>query len=106
MNVRGRVVQCGTAAVGVWKPPPLAPRREREVLTKRLRHEGFIIFDHTARFQRVIEQLAVWSREGAIVFREEIEMGLDCAPAALAALYRGENNGKKIIQILDGTVAV
>lgn len=102
MNVRGRVVQCGTAAVGVWQPPPLAPRREREVLTKRLRHEGFIIFDHAPRFQSVIEHLAVLSRDGAIVFREEIETGLDRAPAALAAIYRGENSGKKIIRILDG----
>ncbi len=102
MNVRGRVVQCGTAAVGLWQPPPLAPRREREVLTKRLRHEGFIIFDHVARFQSVIEQLAAWSREGGIAFREEIEAGLDRAPAALAAIFRGENSGKKIIQILDG----
>jgi NADPH-dependent curcumin reductase CurA len=72
------------------------------VLTKRLRHEGFVIFDHLPRFQSVIEQLAAWSREGAIVFREEIEAGLDRAPAALAAIFRGENSGKKIIQILDG----
>jgi hypothetical protein len=102
MNVRGRVVQCGTAAIGGWVPPPQGPRREREVLTKRLRHEGFIIFDHAARFQSVIEQMAAWVREGALVFHEEIEMGLDRAPAALAELFRGENRGKKIIQIVDG----
>ena len=40
--------------------------------------------------------------EGALVFREEIELGLDQAPAALAELFRGENRGKKIIQIVDG----
>jgi len=102
MNLRGRVVQCGTASVGSWDPQPMAPRREREVLTKRLRHEGFIIFDHLARFQPVIEQLAAWSREGSLVFREDIEAGLDRAPAALAGLFRGENRGKKIIQVYDG----
>jgi len=103
MNVRGRVVQCGTAAIGGWNPPPLGPRRERDVLTKRLRHEGFIIFDHVSRFQGVIAQLAAWAKDGGLVFHEEIEAGLDRAPAALAALFRGENRGKKIIQILDGT---
>lgn len=103
MNMRGRIVQCGTAAVPAWDPPPLGPRREREVLTRRLRHEGFVIFDHVARFQSVIEQLATWSKEGAIVFHEDIEAGLDRAPAALAAIYRGENRGKKIVQIVDGT---
>ena len=103
MNMRGRVVQCGTAAISAWDPLPLAPRRERAVLTKRLRHEGFIVFDHVARFQSVIEQLAAWSKEGAIVFHEDVETGLERAPAALAAIYRGENRGKKIVQILDGT---
>ena len=102
MNIRGRVVQCGTAAISAWDPPPLGPRREREVLTKRLRHEGFIIFDHGARFQSVIEQLAAWSKAGDIVFHEDVEAGLDRAPAALAAIYRGENRGKKVIQIVDG----
>ena len=106
INVRGRVVQCGTAAVAAWNPPPLGPRREREVLTKRLRHEGFIIFDHATRFPAAIEQLAAWSRAGDIVFQEDIEAGLDRAPAALAAIYRGENRGKKIIQILDGATPV
>jgi NADPH-dependent curcumin reductase CurA len=55
-----------------------------------------------ARFQSVIEQLAACSKEGTLVFHEEIEAGLDRAPAALAAIYRGENRGKKIIQISDG----
>jgi NADPH-dependent curcumin reductase CurA len=99
MNVRGRIIQCGTAAVPLWDPIPSAPRREREVLTKRLRHEGFIIFDHVARFPAVIGQLASWAKAGTIVYREDIEDGLDRAPHALAAIYRGENHGKKIIRL-------
>ena len=106
MNLRGRVVQCGTAAVAAWDPPPAAPRRERAVLTKRLRHEGFIIFDHLERFPAVIAQLARWLQEGALVFHEDVELGLDCAPAALAAIFRGENRGKKMIRITDGERAL
>ena len=111
MNVRGRIIQCGTAAVAAWDPPPLAPRRERDVLTKRLRHEGFVIFDHVTRFPAVIEQLAVWAKAGTVVYREDIEEGLDRAPHALAAIYRGENRGKKMIRLerlpdLAGSAAV
>ena len=106
MNQRGRIIQCGTAAVPVWTPPPAAPRRERDVLTKRLRHEGFIVFDHLARFNEVIAQLAAWLQEGSLVYREDIEDGLDRAPAALAEIYRGENRGKKSIRIFDGSVAL
>jgi NADPH-dependent curcumin reductase CurA len=99
MNVRGRIIQCGTAAVASWEPPPIAPRRERHVLTKRLRHEGFVIFDHVARFPMVIEQLAGWVKAGTVVYREDIEEGLDRAPYALASIYRGENCGKKVIRL-------
>jgi NADPH-dependent curcumin reductase CurA len=99
MNLRGRIIQCGTAAVATWDPPPTAPRREREVLTKRLRHEGFVVFDHVKRFPAVIEQLATWLKAGTLVYREDIEDGLERAPHALAAIYRGENRGKKIIRM-------
>ena len=99
LNPRGRIVQCGTASVAAWDPPPLGPRRDREILIKRLRHEGFIIFDHVARFPEAATQLAAWMQQGAITYREDIEQGLDRAPEALAALYRGENQGKKIVQV-------
>jgi NADPH-dependent curcumin reductase CurA len=106
MNLRGRIVQCGTIAVASWDPGPPAPRRERLVLTRRLRHEGFIIFDHLERFPAVIAQLARWRQEGALVFHEDVETGLDHAPGALAAIFRGENRGKKMIHITHGTRAL
>jgi len=106
MNLRGRIVQCGTAAVASWDPAPLAPRRERIMLTRRLRHEGFIIFDHLERFPAVVAQLGRWQQEGALVFHEDIETGLDHAPGALAAIFRGENRGKKMVRITNGTRAL
>jgi NADPH-dependent curcumin reductase CurA len=99
LNVRARVVQCGTAAVPAWDPPPAGPRRDRDILVKRVRHEGFIIFDHVARFPAVVAQLAAWLTDGSLRYREDIEQGLDRAPEALAALYRGQNDGKKIIRV-------
>ncbi|MGH8254463.1 MAG: NADP-dependent oxidoreductase [Steroidobacteraceae bacterium] len=106
MNLRGRVVQCGTAAVASWEPWPSGPRRERSVLSKRLHYEGFLIFDHLLRFPEVITQLARWNQEGVLVFHEDIEDGLDHAPAALASIFRGENRGKKMVRIADGERAL
>lgn len=99
LNVRARIVQCGTAAIANWDPPPTAIRRDREILVKRLTQQGFIIFDHAARFGEVALQLATWLREGSLVYREDIVDGLDAAPAALEGLYRGENRGKKVIRL-------
>ena len=99
LNVRARIIQCGTAAIACWDPMPTGPRHERDILMKRMHHEGFVIFDHVERYTKVVEQLAAWVREGSLVYHEDIEEGLDRAPAALAAIYRGENRGKKVIKL-------
>jgi hypothetical protein len=97
MRLRGRVIQCGTAANTAWTPVPTGPRPEREILTRRLRWSGFIIFDHVAEFEAAAQRLTQFARDGQIVYDEEILSGLDHAPGAIARLYRGENHGKLII---------
>lgn len=99
MAVHGRVVQCGTASISTWTPPPEGLRQEREVLTRRLRWSGFVIFDHKARFEDAVQALDVWRREDRILLDEDITDRLEDAPGALAGLYRGENRGKRLIQL-------
>lgn len=96
---RARVVICGTASVASWNPPPLGPRVERHLLVKRARMEGFLFFDHVARFEAAVAQLADWLRAGKLRHREEILDGIEQAPGAIAGLYRGENLGKRLIRL-------
>ena len=93
----GNVVQCGTASVPSWSPPPMGPRNEREVLTRRLHWSGFVIFDHVRRFDAVVDELATLVSAGSLVFDEHITSGIETAPDALRALYAGENEGKRLI---------
>jgi NADPH-dependent curcumin reductase CurA len=99
MAVRGRIVQCGTASVASWTPRPMGPRLEREILTRRLRWEGFVIFDHKAEFETAVAQLDAWHREGRLTCDTEITDDLSEAPAALLDLYRGANRGKRLISL-------
>ena len=99
MRLRGRIIQCGTAANASWTPVPTGPRCEREVLTRRLRWSGFIIFDHVAEFETAATRLAEFALAGKIIYDEEILPGLEHAPGAIARLYRGENHGKLIIAV-------
>jgi hypothetical protein len=99
MAVRGRVVQCGTASIATWSPPPHGLRNEREVLTKRLRWSGFVIFDHASQFDEAVEALLRSLDGGHLVYDEDISQGIAHAPGALASLYAGENTGKKLIFI-------
>jgi NADPH-dependent curcumin reductase CurA len=95
----GRVIQCGTVSIASWVPVPQGPRVAREVLTRRLRMEGFVIFDHGARFDAVAAELARLLATGALRIEEDIESGIERAPQALADVYAGRNRGKKLIQL-------
>lgn len=99
MRPGGRVIQCGTASIASWSPPPQGLRNEREVLTRRLVWSGFVIFDHAARFNEAIDRLTSAIEAGSLVYDEDIEVGMEHAPDAIRRLYAGENSGKKLIQL-------
>lgn len=99
LAVGARIVVCGTAAFSSWDPWPVGPRIERHILVKRARMQGFLFFDHAAKFERAAAALADWVREGRLTHSEEILDGLEEAPGAIARLYRGENMGKLLIRL-------
>jgi NADPH-dependent curcumin reductase CurA len=74
---------------------------EREVLTRRLKLEGFVIFDHGSRFDAVAAELAAMLAAGQLRIREDIETDLARAPQALVDVYTGRNTGKKLIRLRD-----
>lgn len=99
MNPLGRVIICGTVATTSWIPPPLGLRNEREILTRRLRVAGFVIFDHISKFDAVAEKLAQLFAQGRLRAEVDIELGLERAPGALLDVYAGRNRGKKLIRL-------
>ncbi|RYM11977.1 MULTISPECIES: NADP-dependent oxidoreductase [Sphingobium] len=100
LAMRGRVVACGTASIDRWNPWPQGPRVERHLLVKRARMEGFVIFDHMDRYGDAVAQLRAWIAQGQLTWREEILDGIVACPDALAGLYRGENDGKRLIRLV------
>lgn len=102
MNLFGRVIQCGTLATQSWVPAPQGPRVEREVLTRRLRMQGFVIFDHQARFAEVAERLRCMAETGLLQHDADVVTGLENAPQALVDVYAGRNKGKKLVCLREG----
>jgi len=100
LAMKGRVVVCGTASIDRWEPWPQGPRVERHLLVKRARMEGFVIFDHMDRYGDAVAQLRAWIGEGRLTWREEILDGIEACADALAGLYRGENDGKRLIRLV------
>ena len=99
LNVGARIVLCGTASVSSWNPPPFGPRVERKILVNRARMQGVLIFDYAKRYQEAIDALSQWIDDDLIHYKEDILQGIEEAPDAIAGLYRGENLGKRLIQL-------
>ena len=92
-----RVVVCGfisTYTQGDFPQINLAT-----VIVKRLRVQGFIIFDYASRFMEAATQLGQWKMFGKIKDRETIVEGLEKAPDAINMLFTGGNTGKLIVKV-------
>jgi NADPH-dependent curcumin reductase len=105
LNTKARIPVCGMIANYNDTELPKGPDRlgllTRTILTKRLKMQGFIIFDDYApRFSEFYGQMSSWLWEGRIKYREDIVDGLENAPEAFIGLLNGKNFGKLIIRVV------
>ncbi|NYT66665.1 NADP-dependent oxidoreductase [Alcaligenaceae bacterium] len=104
LNAKARIPVCGLVAHYNDTELPAGPDRlgllTRAILTKRLKVQGFIIFDdYGSHYGDFIRQMSTWVDTGKIKFREDMINGLEQAPAALIGLLEGKNFGKLIIRV-------
>jgi NADPH-dependent curcumin reductase CurA len=104
LNVSARVPLCGLIAhyndIGPQPGPDRLSLLTRTLLTKRIRMQGFIIFDdYGHRFGEFFSQMSTWVENGKIKFREDIVDGLEHAPHAFIGLLEGKNFGKLVIRV-------
>jgi NADPH-dependent curcumin reductase CurA len=95
----GRVVACGSIAGYNATEPAPGPRNMFMVVTKRLRIQGFIVFDHFDRWGAFLAEVAPRIADGTIGYRETIFDGIERAPEAFLALFSGENTGKMLVRV-------
>jgi len=101
LNRGARIVVCGTASIAEWNPLPTGPRVNRQLLVARARMQGVLVLDYADRYQQALVELEQWIANGDIAYREDILRGAETAPDAIAGLYRGENLGKRLIQVAE-----
>jgi NADPH-dependent curcumin reductase CurA len=99
LRVNGRVIACGAISRYNDERAEPGPRNLFLMVTKRLRLQGFIVFDHNDRFADFEAEVGPWFREGKITYRETILEGFENIPAAFAGLFRGDNIGKMLVRV-------
>lgn len=104
LNTGARVPVCGLIAqynaTALPEGPDRVPLLMRTLLSKRIRMQGFIIFDdYGHRYPEFAKDMAQWLEQGKIKFREDIVDGLENAPQAFMGLLEGKNFGKLIVRV-------
>ena len=78
------------------------PRFLWHLITKRVRIEGFLVFEFADRHPEALVQMAEWVKQGKLKYRETIaEGGIEKAPAAFISMLKGGNIGKQLVKIAD-----
>lgn len=105
LNTFARIPLCGLVSQYNATSLPEGPDRLGQLmgmsLVKRLKIQGFIIFDYQDRFDEFFPQMSEWVTSGKIKYREEIVDGLEQAPEAFMGMLQGKNFGKLVIRIGD-----
>lgn len=104
LNTKARIPVCGLIAQYNATSLPEGPDRLSQltglILTKRLKIQGFIIFDdYGHRYNEFASDMNNWVNEGRIKYREQMEVGLENAPQHLIGLLEGKNFGKLVIEV-------
>jgi NADPH-dependent curcumin reductase CurA len=103
LNNFARIPVCGLVsgynATSLPQGPDRSPALLRAVLVKRLRIQGFIVFDFAAQTADFLRDMSGWIRDGKLKYREDIVEGLENAPQAFIGLLKGANFGKLLVKV-------
>ncbi|HWW03671.1 NADP-dependent oxidoreductase [Collimonas sp.] len=105
LNLHARVPVCGLIAnynaTGKPEGSDHLPGLMSKLLVRRIKMQGFIIFDYYPRYLEFFKEMSGWVAAGKIKYREDIVGGLENAPQAFIGLLEGKNFGKLVIRTGD-----
>ncbi|EIT7021162.1 NADP-dependent oxidoreductase [Vibrio vulnificus] len=103
LNTGARIPLCGLISQYNATSLPEGPDRMSmlmaQLLIKRIKMQGFIIFDdYGHRYGEFATDMSQWLAQGKIHYREHLVQGLENAPDAFIGLLEGKNFGKMVVQ--------
>jgi NADPH-dependent curcumin reductase len=102
LNLNARVPVCGLIAQynGLESPDHELASTMREILSRRLKIEGFINRDFlNEHYDEFLRTVAPVLKSGRIHHREDVTVGLQNAPLAFINMLQGKNFGKTLIRV-------
>ncbi|KAH0725872.1 hypothetical protein KY284_001737 [Solanum tuberosum] len=98
MKLHGRIVACGMISQYNLEQTE-GVHNLFYLISKRIRMEGFIIFDYFHLYSKYLEMIIPKIKAGNVVYVEDVVEGLENAPTALVGLFSGHNIGKQVVMV-------
>ncbi len=94
-----RVVICG--AISQYNAGKVAgPSNYMNLLVRRARMEGFVVFDFADRYPQAAAEIGRWMAEGTFRSHEDVvPASVDAFPDVLGRLFDGDNVGKLVMEV-------
>ncbi|OEG75417.1 NADP-dependent oxidoreductase [Shewanella colwelliana] len=99
MNDHGRIAVCGMISQYNDTIPTPGPSNLAYIIMKKLKIEGFIVFEHWAHYPEFAKQMGQWLASGQVKAEQTIYEGLEQAPNAFIGLFEGKNSGKMVVKV-------
>ena len=99
LNLKARVAVCGQSSQYNLDHPEPGPRWLRNLIVKRAKVQGFLVWDFAAKHPQALKQLREWLRAGKLRNREHLVEGIDNAPRAFIEMLEGRHLGKYLVRL-------
>lgn len=99
LNNHARIVLCGQISLYNLNRLSMGPRLYPQFLIRRVKMQGFIVYDYAKRFPRAQDQIKQWILDGKIKYDENIIEGFENLPNAFLGLFTGDNIGKQLVKV-------
>jgi NADPH-dependent curcumin reductase CurA len=97
--LHARVVICGGISRYQAEQLPPGPANYMNLVFQRATMSGFLMSDYMHEAPMALERLTTWIRRGELKYREDVQVGLENAPATLLRLFEGKNFGKQLLRL-------
>ena len=101
LNLGARIAICGQISQYNLIERELGPRLFQYFIVKRIRMQGFLVFDFINRYQEGLQQMTKWLHAGKLKYRETVVDGFENAPTAFIDMLKGGNIGKQLVKVSD-----
>jgi NADPH-dependent curcumin reductase CurA len=99
MALRGRIALCGMISGYNDATPTPGPANLFEMVTRRIRMEGFLVMDFAPLFAEARRDLETWLAAGQLKSYVDVQEGFENIPKTFMRIFTGENIGKQMLKI-------